>query len=178
MILRLTENLSDCEQTFKTVFGSFDPFEPIVHEGFPIRKVLFPTESYHLDHKQFGALLAATASREEKKFYVSEIESMPSPFVKGSHWFCDDPSFSDYTHLPIGVENAIYSLDGTWGFLLSHELHAFLACDEDFWSNFEVVYPNWRNDEAEFIDYWREAKSEGTKTDWLPNFLGLLNASG
>lgn len=162
------------EEILKKVFIVYDPYKPEVSENLSVKTVLFPTDSYHLDESQFQALLAAIETTNEQRFYVSEIERKPDPFKRGDHWLCHRPNFQDYTHLPIGVWYAIYSSDGNWGLLLSDELHALLACDESFWSEFSKHYPYAERDKAEFLKYWAHYQKEDTRSDWLQELLNLL----
>lgn len=174
MILPLLENEKRiAEETLRKVFQNCDPFSPMISDSVPIRVVLFPTDSYHLASKQFAALIKALDFEPKKAFYVSEIEQA-NPFSTGKHWLCDTPTFDEYTHLPTGVENAIYSVNGAWAILLSHELHGLLACNHTFWNKFKENYPNVNEDQVEFIRYWKEVEDDGTSVDWMPDFVRIL----
>lgn len=186
MTQHLTENWSGVERVpgdrswlekvLKKTFINYDPYRPVVSENLSVKAVIFPTDSYHLEEAQFNALLAAVETRGDQRFYISEIECKPNPFLdRCDHWVCQRPTFEDYTRLPIGVWNAIYSPDGSWGLLLSDELHALLACDQSFWNEFSEHYPYSERDRAEFLKYWERYQKEDTYTDWLQRFLNLLN---
>lgn len=164
------------KQCYEKIFSNYDPFAPVfATELLSVRVVLFPTDSYHLTESQFQAISAAIETREDRRFYISEIGWSADSFQKGHHYLCFRPSFGRYTRLGIGVENAIYGADGSWGILLSDELHAFLACDERFWKEFSKHYPDVKTDRAEFLDYWEHYKKEDTYDVWLRRFLSLLN---
>jgi hypothetical protein len=165
---------SNIQNSFFNVFKSYCPFEPVGQLYFPVRVVIFPTDSYHLTFEQFNAMVKAAARFNEKEFIISEVE-IPAPFKKGSHWLCTEPSFGDYTKLDTMIENAIYSINGKWGILLSHELHGLLVCDIPFWNIFCKEYPNCKQDMNEFLDYWKSVETEGAKTDWIPLFLKHLS---
>lgn len=163
------------KQTYEKVFLNYDPYEPIVNTRLmTARIVLFPTDSYHLTDSQFGALRASIESRKDQHFFISEIGWGNLSFQKGFHYSCFRPSFEDYIRLPIGVENAIYGADGTWGLLLSDELHAFLTCDEDFFEVFRRNYRQLENDKKEFYQYWKNMAEDGATVDWFDTFTQNL----
>jgi hypothetical protein len=171
----------DCgwlEESLKKVFPVYDPFRPEVADGLLVRTLLFPTDMYHLDEFQFRALRTAIEATQEQNFYISEIEWQPDTFQRGSHWLCSEPTFEQYIKLPIGVENALYSPDGRWGILLSHELHGFMACDRAFFDAFTQNYPQVKDDIEQFREYWRDREQQGMTVDWLDQLYRTLSDSG
>lgn len=175
-IEKIDGDTSWLKRIYEKVFLNYDPYEPIVNvHSVSARVVLFPTDSYHLTDSQFRALKASIESREEKRFYTSEIGWAADSFQKGYHYLCFRPSFDNYTSLPIGVENALYGADGAWGLLISDELHALLACDENFLEVFRRNYPQLENDKEEFYSYWQSlAERHGADVDWLDTFTQNL----
>jgi hypothetical protein len=174
MIERIVST-KELKEAFFRIFGSTDPFIPAGHPDVPIKAVLYPTESYHLSKQQFQALIKASLVYDERVFFISEIEGNSNPFDKGFHWICNEPTFTEYTNLPIGIENAIYSKSGKWGLLLSHELHALLVCDIPFWETFQQLYPEWKFDQEKFIKDWESKEKEfGSNIGWLKPFISHL----
>src|SRR6266576_3995763 len=129
-MIRSLDNIDQAKAAFRMLFSSTDPFEPAGRAELPVRVVLFPTDSYHLDREQFEALIAAMRNSHESRFFLSELESSdpfdPNAHWKREHWECTNPTFDEYSSLMIGVDNALYSENGSWGVLLSHELHGLL----------------------------------------------------
>src|SRR3989339_312900 len=77
-------------------------------------------------------------------------------------------------------QNEFY-VDGTWGFLISHENHALLGCTQEFWDEFKKQYQRWAEDYKEFIKYWRhwdnyrkQHMDKSAKNKWLSAFLDGL----
>lgn len=175
MIEKLAD-AQDASRLYANVFGSFDPFEPKPDPSLRIRVVLFPTDGYYLTEKQFGAIASSSsAAQANPLFYISEVEWEHNTFLRGKHYRCIQPSFAEYSNISVGVENAVYSSDGSWGVLISHELHGLMVCDESFWNSFKSYYPDWAEDEVAFTDYWSlQRESELADTEWLKGFLGLL----
>ena len=159
---------------FHSVFLNFDPYKPKFANQTGTRFLLFPTDSYHLTAAQFGAFSAAIEPRRKHQFFISEIGWGRDSFEKGRHYLCNGPTFDEYTSLKIGVENAIYSTDGAWGFLLSDELHAIVACDDAFLKLFEAQYPLTK-DLTKFLSYWNAIRQEGTDIDWLEPLCNKLS---
>ena len=175
-MIKILEDSNRARLAFHKVFSSTNPFEPAGRVDIPVRAVLFPTDSYHLDHTQFEAL---TSAAQTARFFISEMESIdpfdPHAPWKRKHWECTNLTFEEYSSLVIGVDNALYSENGSWGILLSHELHALLVCDEPFWQVFKDQYPNLEQNFEEFIEYWRGIREDvGTETQWLTPFVSHL----
>ncbi len=139
-------------EAYQRVFRLRDPFTPAGQPEMPVKVVLFPTDNYHLTAEQFRALTGALLDCGEREFFISEIEVEPDPFDTGDHWVCEEPSFSEYTNLLIVIENALYSSSGSWGILLSHELHALLARHPSFQDAPKKRYQNWKKDQNELLE--------------------------
>lgn len=74
-----------------------------------------------------------------------------------------EPSYEDYSQLSLTLENAIYSRDGNWGVLISHEMHALIAGSREFMTALDEQYRGWSND----LRLLREAWSENPNGGWL-----------
>lgn len=174
-----TTNTKRLREAFYRIFKSRDPFEPTSQEAFPLRVVLYPTDVYYLTGEQFGALMGALHDCGEREFFVSMVESEPEArnwnTDENRHWVCKEPSFDEYMNIELFLENAIYSSSGSWGILISHEHHALLVCHSSFWKAFQKRYPNWEQDQIEFINNWyTNEKETGCDIGWLNPFLAHL----
>lgn len=170
------------KESFYRVFKSHNPSEPAGREELPIKAVLFMTDSYHLEQHQFYALANTLRARGESEFFITETEGAGDPFdptnPKRGSWICVNPTFAEYAGVPTGIENAVYSKSGSWGILLSHELHGLLVCGHQFWSTFQKWYPLWEHDVKEFVEFWRANEEEhGSEHEWLRPLLSHLNPS-
>ena len=162
----------ELKEKFSIIFRSTNPFLDAGQVAFPIKAVIYPTYGYYLTKYQFDALKYANESIGSTEFYISQVEYKPSdPFIRGEHWKCINPSFEEYYDISIGMENAIYSTNGSWGLLISHEDHALLVSNIEFWEVFKNQYPNWAKDYLSFLNYWRDLEI-GEK--WLENFCSKL----
>ena len=175
MIELITGNKNKIEESLRRIFISFDPFKPEIKNAKLLTLILFPTDGYHLTEKQYSSLIQTISAVGNAEFYISETEWEPDPFSKGHHWYCNNPTFEEYSEILIGVENAIYSIEGKWGILISHELHALMFSDAQFVKLFESEYLNSRKDKEEFLRNWRAIKKSGVKTDWLDGLVKILH---
>ena len=181
MIKRATDT-GLLSQAFDHIFKTLDPFAPAAQPDVPIRRVLYPTFNYHLDANQYKAMIRALLDCGEQEFFISIVEhelKYNDPFTAGEHWICESSSYTEYTDLPLVLENALYSTNGLWGILVSHESHALLACHPSFWGVFQKHYPDWEQDQRRFVEYWQcNQKVYGSDISWLQDFLDSLMPCG
>lgn len=170
MIEKLSEPESYREK-INTVFQSTDPFTDAGRDAFTVKAVLYPTNGYHLKESQFTALLNACAEIGENMFFVSQVEAKPqAELLKDWNWCCICPTYERYSALPLVIENAHYSSNGTWGILISHERHALLVSNKDFWDAFKSDYVDWDEDYWKFERYWNDIE----RKDWYERFMDSL----
>lgn len=154
-----------------TIFQSTDPFADAGRDAFPIKAVLYPTYGYHLSKSQFRALLNACAEVGEESFLISQVEGKPeAELPKDWNWCCISPTYKKYLELPLLIENAHYSSDGTWGILMSHERHGLLVSNVDFWDAFKSKYMAWDEDYKKFERYWEGIEHK----PWYEEFINSL----
>jgi hypothetical protein len=177
MIKRVTDTRL-LSQAFDHIFKTLDPFTQAAQPDVPVRRVLYPTFGYHLDANQYEALTGALFDCGEQEFFISIVEyelKYNGPFTAGDHWICESPSYTEYTNLPLVLENALYSINGLWGILVSHENHALMACHTSFWDVFQKYYPDWEQDQKRFVEYWKyNQNAYGSDISWLQDFLDSL----
>lgn len=164
-------NAESYRMKINAIFQSTDPFADAGRDAFPVKAVLYPTKGYHLNESQFTALLKACAEIGEKEFFVSQIEAdSEAELPKDWNWRCVSPTYEEYYELPLVIENAHYSKNGTWGILVSHESHGLLVSTEDFWDAFKSTYTNWDDDYRNFEEYWKDIE----RRDWYGKFINSL----
>jgi hypothetical protein len=178
-MIRPVTNTQRLKNIFYQVFNSRDPFSPVAQEMFPIRVILFPTIVHHLEPRQFQALLEAARKTGDEKFYISMLEFEPEERnwdgSEFTHWECERPTIEEYRSSELYLDNAMYSENGTWGVITSHECHGLLICQQPFWDVFQSYYPDWENDATNFVNFWRSLERErGVDIGWLQPFLDHL----
>lgn len=177
-MIKSVSDITPLRKAFYQVFASRSPFDPAGRDEFPVRALIYPTWGYYLEAEQFQALMGALGNCGEAEFYISMVEYEPENRVwnagEDNHWLCLNPSFEEYMQLDLFIENGLYSVNGSWGLLLSHEDHALFVCRDELWQSFERNYPEWRKDYAEFVDYWKAVENRGVDVKWLHPFLAHL----
>lgn len=72
--------------------------------------------------------------------------------------------------MPLGLENALYSRNGTWGVLISHEMHALIGGNEEFMTALSEQHPRWAEDLSRLREYW----AENQNATWLEDVVYRL----
>lgn len=168
------------QKAFQNVFKTNDPFGEMFQNYIGERLILCPIEGYYLTEKQFVALVNTVTALDENKIYVSEVESEECFSTKGcKHWAMPIPTgYDEYFHLPIVLENSIYSVNGKWGILISHEEHAVIGGTQEFVSKFKNYYTEWEKGLGNFYDKWEYNKKHyNSSIEWLPKFIKHMTGS-
>jgi hypothetical protein len=170
--IRTTTELSAIRSAWEKVFQGSDPFEWPFQEKFSMGRVFYPTDGYHLTRRQFFAVKEALKQIGSLGFFVFVVESEGLLFLERNwgHWTCDDPSYEEYFALPLVLENAIYSGDGQWGILISHEMHALISGSPEFLVALAGHYHGWSDD----LRLLREAWMSNPNADWLQPILSRM----
>ncbi len=183
MITNCQDNVSHLKKIFSKVFSKNDPFDKMFVPSISSKILLYPTNGYHLSEKQFLALTTTMKILGEPSFYLSEIEGNPFEKINThsihtyQHFEVNiETSYVEYERKNIVLENALYSAQGEWGIIISHEEHAVLGGHKQFIDTFKKLYPDFINDQAKFIktiEYWSERSK--TNMRWLPEFMKYIN---
>jgi len=136
------------------VFASNDPFSDPFQRTVQARVLLYPTYGYHLSEDQYEALTEACRELGETSFFVSIVEYAGDFFAEGKHWYCEIPSYKEYLTIPLVLESAIYSGEGTFGMILSHEDHAILGGTSHFIEAMKLHYAQWPEDRRRLKAEW------------------------
>ena len=170
---------------FYSVFNNKNPFGRMFNNADDQKIILCPIDGYCLNQKQFNALLVVIKTIGEISFYVTEIEgdcffenANTMEYDRLGHWEFDNKiSYEEYTNMPIIFENALYSKNGTWGIIISHENHAVISGSNDFIELFKDLYSGWIQDFKNFIEMWKYNKNHyNSNLSWLPDFLEYINS--
>lgn len=156
---------------YERVFRSTDPFDaPLRPRN---RAILFPV-AFTLDREQFESLVGAARAVGDEALCVTITEGDSSEQRPDDrHWLVDFWDFTEYQGLPAlgALENAIYSPEGRWGLLISHEQHAVVGGCEAFMEALVGHWPDSERGMADFLTYWDVAKAQGASTEWVRPFL-------
>jgi len=157
---------------WRRVFSANDAFSWPFRETIEVGRVFYPSDGCHLTRGQYSALVDAIQCAGETGFLLSVVESEGLSFLDRDwgHWSCDLPSYGEYSALNLTLENALYSKDGHWGVLISHEMHALVGGTETFMTALDDRYRGWGDD----LRMLREAWSDNPNSDWLESTLSRV----
>ena len=183
MVSRLVEKIAEPERilnmknAFGKVFQTNDPFGEMFQLCIQEKQILCPTDGYYLSREQFKALQDSLVAMGEEKAYLSEVEA-DECFSDNScsHWELSvmDP-YEEYLKLPVILENSIYSLNGTWGILISQEEHAVIGGTRGFMVKYKEYYTNWFKGESNFRQKWEyNKKNYNSDLSWFSKFSSHL----
>ena len=141
-------------ESWERIFSSNDPFCDPFSETVGSRLLFYPTDAYHLTDIQYNAVINTMRALDEEYFYVSVVEWAGDFFKRGTHWWCQRPSYDEYLKLPLILESALYSNSGVFGAIVSHEMHGIIGGNKVFIDTLKREYPTWRNDRERIKDDW------------------------
>jgi hypothetical protein len=173
--IRALTDLPFIRSAWQEVFKTNDPFCWPFQSKIPTARIFFPTDGYHLTPQQYSALTNALRQCGESAFCLSVVEAVELTFLDrwSGHWKCDLPTYAEYRELPLGLENTLYSESGSWGVLISHEMHAFIGGSAAFMSMVGDSYPNWDEDLGALKAEWSANPNAG----WLEPVVPRLATS-
>ncbi|MBU2703251.1 hypothetical protein Ga0466249_004391 [Sporomusaceae bacterium BoRhaA] len=176
-IIKLVQ-IQNLQKAFRKVFKSNDPFGAMFQSTVEERLILCPIDGYHLNKKQFRALQNTLIAINENKIYLSEIEVEECFSTEQcNHWEVPRiTQYEEYLLTPVILENALYSPNGKWGILISHEEHAVIGGTAEFLSKFKEVYDDWESGIANFQKKWQYNKKHyNADIEWLSKFVAHIN---
>jgi hypothetical protein len=165
----------------RRLFSSLDAFDEPFRDSITSRILLYPTAGYILKEEQFKAIAAASADVGEDSAQCvitegltidglpSELECYPVPLNSYGEYKTLTDSF------PIMQENAMISVSGAWGLLISQEFHAVLGGSEHFINAFKRTYLAADSDMANFVLAWEgNAHRIGSDISWMARLLNHI----
>jgi hypothetical protein len=167
---------------FCKVFKIADPFGRLFNDVIKHKVILCPTDGYHLNKEQFQALMETIKVLGESSFYARETEEQWPDDSDGKTYsfrsgeLSNTITYKEYKDLKIVLENALYSTNGSWGIIISHEDHGVIGGNSDFIKIFKALYPQWNQGCQNFIQLWEANKAQyNSNLNWLPDFLKYIN---
>jgi hypothetical protein len=158
-------DVPEIKSMWQRVFKTNNPFAWPFQREIAAGRLFYPTEGYHLQRKQYVAVMETLRELGEDSFRLSIVESEGTSFLETTmgHWLCKLPPFEEYIELSLGLENALFSQCGEWGILISHEMHALIGGSKVFIDALTQRYPHWNVD----LRLLREAWSGNPAAGWL-----------
>ena len=175
------------------IFVSADPFGEPFSDSLSCKMILYPIP-HKFSEEQIEAIGAAARVVGDDGFYFSFTE-VPSEWLEEGlgNWFIPLQDLSAYTRLDPAWEHILYSPQGKWGIIVSHEFHAVVGGSARFLGTltarfppvqpFQEVHPPLyevheprspipaKQQVYEFLRDWKERKEQGAKMPWLLRLL-------
>lgn len=171
--------VKQAREALEMVFESLDPFDKPFKAGASQRAILYPAEGYELGAEAWSALSAATRAVGESSAYYATVEGQEARELESvwavrlsaqaRTWF--EASATDGTRNPI-AESAIWSTQGTWGLLISHEQHVVVGGTDEFMARLVANVPDAAAQARTFIaDVTHFAGGVDRRPPWLTALL-------
>jgi len=176
---------AEAQSSLRQVFASDNPFDPQPFApNIPLRRIVFGWEydlKYIVRPPLIDAVVAAASSIGDTGCYFTVLWRMNEE-VNGefNHWYIPFSEISAYNRCDYEVfrfafnsENVLYSPQGKWGIMTSHESHGLLAGTQEFMDEVRRKIPDLDQQVYGFLKIWQNHKTHsfGAKTDWLPGLL-------
>ena len=189
-ILTEAEFNSKALPALRQVFVNEDAFDQPFSPNVDVRKIVYPC-CQNIEPPLINALID-TASRlgdtgcyifdlwsgenDTRHYYISFSEFYTAYLgIKNSDEVKPDELSKCQINMSLGLENILYSPNGKWGIMISHERHGMLGGSTEFIEGISQVIPNLDTQVYDFIEE-RLRNSETGKFStvvlrWLPGLL-------
>ncbi len=179
-VLTEAEFRVEAEPILRRIFSNDDPFEQPFTPNVPARKIIYEY-FYQIEPPLIEAIVAAASSVEDKGFYFSALWRLKDKVTEEPyHWYIPFSEISTYIAgsdevfgAALHVENVLYSPQGKWGVMMSHEHHGLLGGSQEFMAEVCRLVPNLEQQVFGFLEYWQYWKNQpnSIRADWLPELL-------
>lgn len=155
-----------------SIFASEDPFGAPFQQRINKRLLLYKIR-YGLTESDpwLIPMIKSIKTLGEKGFYVSLLgvaeEGEPA------HWYVPLDEAHLYIDVVFPVQNAIYSVNGTWGVICSDEDHAVLGGPEVMSRIIQESVTDWEPRIRLFLQDWKRYHQQNDKIilDWIPRLF-------
>lgn len=179
-VLTEAEFQSEAEPLVRQVFINDDSFGQPFAPNVPVRIIIYEY-FYCIEPPLLDAVVVAASSLGDQGFYFSslwrpreKVTNDPYPY----HWYIP---WADVSHYRDGSDifgaiisaSVLYSPQGKWGIMTSHEHYGLLGGTQEFVDGVRQLVPDLDEQIYGFLEYWQNCKTyyKGAKTDWIPGLL-------
>ena len=133
-VLTEAEFRAEAEPILRQVFSTDDPFGQPFTPNIPARRIIHEY-FYQIESPLLEAIIAAASSIGDSGFYFSTLWRPKEEVTQESyHWYIPFEEISSYVTgegegvgTALILENVLYSPQGKWGAMMSHEHHGLLG---------------------------------------------------
>lgn len=178
-----TEYLTKAYPALSQIFINDNPFNCPFSQKIRERKIIY-RYNFEITEPLVNAVMVAASNLGDTGFYLA-LAGERTGYESISHVYINfselsslyiDKNHKDYETIEnfFLLENFVYSPQGLWGILLSHESFGLLGGVPEFIKTIERLVPNINRQVYDFINYFSSLKSRHPniiQIDWLPGLL-------
>ncbi|MGK7874025.1 MAG: hypothetical protein AB4426_12145 [Xenococcaceae cyanobacterium] len=171
---------AEAEPILRRVFVNDDPFEEPFSPNITGRIIIYPCYNY-LETPLIDALIAAASSLGDTSCYLTQLwrdEKEPNhcyiPLLQLHEFYCCSSGNNKLIEkIKLLSEYVIYSGQGKWGLMVSHEHHGMLGGSPEFIEAVYQVIPDLDRQVYDFLKNFQLSKAAGMRLtlEWLPELL-------
>ncbi|MEL4896597.1 hypothetical protein [Crocosphaera sp. Alani8] len=181
-ILTEAEYEAKAEPILRKVVVNDDPFRNPFSPNITERLILFRCEPY-LEFNLIEGLITAASYLGDTHCYLRNFSLLIDPetkIIEPQNYYM---SLSEFYEEQVGaglnidfsfwIDYIIYSPQGTWGLMISHESHGMLGGSPQFINKIREFVPNLDNQIQLFLQKFQSIKRHipGARLEWLPGLL-------
>lgn len=171
---------AELEPILRQVFSTDDPFGQPFTANIPARRIIHEY-FYQIESPLLEAIVDAASSIGDSGFYFSTLWRPKDEVTEEAyHWYIPFEEISTYVTgddeglgRSLILENVLYSPQGKWGVMMSHEHHGLLGGSQEFMEKVRQLVPNLDLQVFSFLKHWQYWKNEpgSIKADWMSGLL-------
>lgn len=156
------------EKAFLKVFTGTNPYDEPFQSIITPRLLLYPFRWY-LSDPWLTPLMKTMEVLGEEGFFVSALSrALEEENSQSYHWNIPLSEAGEYGPVVYSQENAIYSVNGTWGIICSDEDHAIIGGPELLIANIQQTITDMDFRIQQFIEMWKSYyQTNGVDIQWL-----------
>lgn len=180
-VLNEAEFHRKAEPILRQIFINDDPFGQSFAPDVPARRIIYEY-FYQIEPPLLDAVVAVASMLGDTGCYLSSLWRVSEEVTDKPpyHWYIPFSEISVYKEgssklkFVLSSENVLYSPQGKWGIMTSHEHHGLLGGTLEFVEEIHRRVPNFDEQIYGFLKYWKYWNERGTKVNWLPELLAHI----
>jgi len=171
----------EAEPILRQIFIHDDPFGDPFSTNITERVILYRCETY-LETPLLDALIAGASILGDTGCYLTQTwrnnNEVGHCYIPLSELRSGFDSFDEHIEVLLGTqlgsEYVLYSPQGKWGFMLSHEHHGMLGGTSEFMACVRQLVPDLDKQVYDFLDtlgYYKFMMPNHVTLNWLPGLL-------
>lgn len=181
-ILTKAQYEAEAEPILRKVFVNDDPFDNTFSPNITERLILYRCEPY-LEFNLIEGLITGASYLGDTHCYLRNLSSSIDPETKiiepQNYYMLLSELYEEQVGAGLNIDFSfwidyvIYSPQGTWGLMISHESHGMLGGSPKFINKIREFEPTLDNQIELFLQKFQSIKRHipGARLEWLPGLL-------